>query len=248
MGMCSWVFSGRLLCFINTSPFRAEPESGPRASSTDPAPSDGGSRPRGALGSQGGPAARPCTAPRRSGDHFEWNKVTSCIHNILSGQRWIEHYGEVLIRNTKDSSCHCKITFCKVAPADPAQPCPAAPAGAVGEWGSRGRGSSLSRLSLPPPQAKYWSSSIHEVQGAVFSRSGRVLHRLFGKWNEGLFRGPLPGGQCIWKPSKWGDQGELGRTEAAMAQSLCPSPCLRPQTRCPQTTSETSASLSLRWS
>uniref|UniRef100_A0A452QE78 Oxysterol binding protein like 7 n=1 Tax=Ursus americanus TaxID=9643 RepID=A0A452QE78_URSAM len=102
----------------------------------------------------------------RFGDHFEWNKVTSCIHNILSGQRWIEHYGEVLIRNTQDSSCHCKITFCK---------------------------------------AKYWSSNIHEVQGAVFSRSGRVLHRLSGKWHEGLYRGTLPSGQCIWKPSKWGD-------------------------------------------
>ncbi|KAK2489471.1 hypothetical protein MC885_018579 [Smutsia gigantea] len=99
----------------------------------------------------------------RFGDHFEWNKVTSCIHNILSGQRWIEHYGEVLIRNTRDSACHCKITFCK---------------------------------------AKYWSSSIHEVQGAVFSRSGRVLHRLFGKWHEGLYRGPVPGSsQCIWKPN-----------------------------------------------
>ncbi|XP_027729033.1 oxysterol-binding protein-related protein 7 isoform X1 [Vombatus ursinus] len=98
----------------------------------------------------------------RFGDHFEWNKVTSCIHNILSGQRWIEHYGEVLIRNTQDSSCHCKITFCK---------------------------------------AKYWSSSVHEVQGAVFSRSGRVIHRLFGKWHEGLYRGPPPGGQCIWKPN-----------------------------------------------
>ncbi|XP_073875515.1 oxysterol-binding protein-related protein 7 isoform X7 [Macaca fascicularis] len=98
----------------------------------------------------------------RFGDHFEWNKVTSCIHNVLSGQRWIEHYGEVLIRNTQDSSCHCKITFCK---------------------------------------AKYWSSNVHEVQGAVLSRSGRVLHRLFGKWHEGLYRGPTPGGQCIWKPN-----------------------------------------------
>uniref|UniRef100_G1QMH9 Oxysterol binding protein like 7 n=1 Tax=Nomascus leucogenys TaxID=61853 RepID=G1QMH9_NOMLE len=92
----------------------------------------------------------------------QWNKVTSCIHNVLSGQRWIEHYGEVLIRNTQDSSCHCKITFCK---------------------------------------AKYWSSNVHEVQGAVLSRSGRVLHRLFGKWHEGLYRGPTPGGQCIWKPN-----------------------------------------------
>lgn len=51
-------------------------------------------------------------------------------------------------------------------------------------------------------QAKYWSSNVHEVQGAVLSRSGRVLHRLFGKWHEGLYRGPPPGGQCIWKPSK----------------------------------------------
>ncbi|XP_063107489.1 oxysterol-binding protein-related protein 7 isoform X1 [Cavia porcellus] len=98
----------------------------------------------------------------RFGDHFEWNKVTSCIHNILSGQRWIEHYGEVLIRNTRDSSCHCKITFCK---------------------------------------AKYWSSNVHEVQGAVLSRSGRVLHRLFGKWHQGLYRGLPPSGQCIWKPN-----------------------------------------------
>lgn len=47
--------------------------------------------------------------------------MTSCIHNILSGQRWIEHYGEVLIRNTQDSSCHCKITFCKVGM--PPRPC-----------------------------------------------------------------------------------------------------------------------------
>lgn len=49
----------------------------------------------------------------RSGDHFEWNKVTTCIHNVLSGPRWIEHYGEVLIRNTRDASYHCKLTFCK---------------------------------------------------------------------------------------------------------------------------------------
>ncbi|XP_054254775.1 oxysterol-binding protein-related protein 7 [Indicator indicator] len=49
----------------------------------------------------------------RTGDHFEWNKVTTCIHNVLSGPRWIEHYGEVLIRNTRDASCHCKLTFCK---------------------------------------------------------------------------------------------------------------------------------------
>ncbi|NXP17745.1 OSBL3 protein, partial [Scytalopus superciliaris] len=46
-------------------------------------------------------------------DHFAWNKVTSCIHNILSGQRWIEHYGEIIIKNLTDDTCHCKLTFIK---------------------------------------------------------------------------------------------------------------------------------------
>lgn len=50
----------------------------------------------------------------RFGDHYEWNKVTTCVHNILSGQRWIEHYGEVTIRNMKSSACLCKLTFVKV--------------------------------------------------------------------------------------------------------------------------------------
>uniref|UniRef100_A0AAZ3PCD9 Oxysterol-binding protein n=1 Tax=Oncorhynchus tshawytscha TaxID=74940 RepID=A0AAZ3PCD9_ONCTS len=47
------------------------------------------------------------------GDHYEWNKVTSCIHNILSGQRWIEHYGEMSIKNTSSDACQCKVTFVK---------------------------------------------------------------------------------------------------------------------------------------
>ncbi|XP_034016935.1 oxysterol-binding protein-related protein 3-like isoform X2 [Thalassophryne amazonica] len=47
-------------------------------------------------------------------DHYEWNKVTSCIHNILSGQRWIEHYGEMTIKNLNSDVCQCKVTFIKV--------------------------------------------------------------------------------------------------------------------------------------
>lgn len=53
-----------------------------------------------------------CT--RRYGDHYEWNKVVTCIHNVLSQQRYLEHYGEVIIRNLKSSVCTCKITFVKV--------------------------------------------------------------------------------------------------------------------------------------
>ncbi|XP_031733813.1 oxysterol-binding protein-related protein 7-like isoform X2 [Anarrhichthys ocellatus] len=47
------------------------------------------------------------------GDHYEWNKAVTCIHNVLSQERWLEHYGEVVIKNTKSDACTCKITFVK---------------------------------------------------------------------------------------------------------------------------------------
>ncbi|XP_038836282.1 oxysterol-binding protein-related protein 6-like [Salvelinus namaycush] len=47
------------------------------------------------------------------GDHYEWNKAVTCVHNVLSQQRWLEHYGEVTIRNTKSDLCTCKISFVK---------------------------------------------------------------------------------------------------------------------------------------
>uniref|UniRef100_A0A3Q3VTR0 Oxysterol-binding protein n=1 Tax=Mola mola TaxID=94237 RepID=A0A3Q3VTR0_MOLML len=95
-----------------------------------------------------------------SGDHYEWNKVTSCIHNILSGQRWIEHYGEITIRNTSSDVCQCKITFVK---------------------------------------AKYWNSSVNEVEGTITDNKGKVIHRLFGKWHEAVFCGDPPSATCIWR-------------------------------------------------
>ncbi|XP_012670024.2 oxysterol-binding protein-related protein 7 isoform X2 [Clupea harengus] len=52
------------------------------------------------------------TLPKR-GDHYEWNKVVTCIHNVLTQPRYLEHYGEVVIRNLKSSICTCKITFVK---------------------------------------------------------------------------------------------------------------------------------------
>ncbi|KAM9549523.1 oxysterol-binding protein-related protein 6 isoform 5-T7 [Guaruba guarouba] len=95
------------------------------------------------------------------GDYYVWNKVTTCIHNILSGRRWIEHYGEITIRNTKSSICICKLTFVKV---------------------------------------NYWNSNVNEVQGVVIDQEGKVVHRLFGKWHEGLYCGVAPSAKCIWRP------------------------------------------------
>ncbi|XP_042332551.1 oxysterol-binding protein-related protein 6 isoform X1 [Sceloporus undulatus] len=97
----------------------------------------------------------------RYGDCYVWNKVTTCIHNILSGRRWIEHYGEITIRNTKSSVCICKLTFMKV---------------------------------------NYWNSNVNEVQGVIMDQEGKVVHRLFGKWHEGLYCGVGPSAKCIWRP------------------------------------------------
>uniref|UniRef100_A0A3B4YS38 Oxysterol-binding protein n=1 Tax=Seriola lalandi dorsalis TaxID=1841481 RepID=A0A3B4YS38_SERLL len=45
----------------------------------------------------------------RYGDHYEWNKVVTCIHNVLSQQRYLEHYGGKHLRQYLSKYfCHCK--------------------------------------------------------------------------------------------------------------------------------------------
>uniref|UniRef100_A0A8C6VXF8 Oxysterol-binding protein n=1 Tax=Nothobranchius furzeri TaxID=105023 RepID=A0A8C6VXF8_NOTFU len=122
----------------------------------------------------------------RFGDHYEWNKVTTCVHNILSGRRWIEHYGEITIRNMKSSACLCKLTFVK---------------------------------------GNYWSSNVNEVQGFVMDQEGKVVHRLFGKWHEGLYCGVPPSAKCVWRPGSMPTDYELyyGFTRFAIElNELCP--------------------------
>uniref|UniRef100_A0A3P9LFL2 Oxysterol-binding protein n=1 Tax=Oryzias latipes TaxID=8090 RepID=A0A3P9LFL2_ORYLA len=122
----------------------------------------------------------------RFGDHYEWNKVTTCVHNILSGRRWIEHYGEITIRNTKSSACLCKLTFVK---------------------------------------GNYWSSNVNEVQGFVMDQEGKVIHRLFGKWHEGLYCGVPPSAKCTWRPGSMPTDYEMyyGFTRFAIElNELCP--------------------------
>uniref|UniRef100_A0A3Q3AXC1 Oxysterol-binding protein n=1 Tax=Kryptolebias marmoratus TaxID=37003 RepID=A0A3Q3AXC1_KRYMA len=122
----------------------------------------------------------------RFGDHYEWNKVTTCVHNILSGRRWIEHYGEITIRNLKSSVCLCKLTFVK---------------------------------------GNYWSSNVNEVQGFVMDQEGKVVHRLFGKWHEGLYCGVPPSAKCVWRPGSMPTDYELyyGFTRFAIElNELCP--------------------------
>ncbi|KRT81420.1 Pleckstrin homology domain containing protein [Oryctes borbonicus] len=48
----------------------------------------------------------------RTGDLYSWNKVTTCVHNLFSSQRWVDQYGELHITNGRIS---CRLTFAKAS-------------------------------------------------------------------------------------------------------------------------------------
>lgn len=43
---------------------------------------------------------------------------------------------------------------------------------------------------------------MNEVQGVVMDQEGKVVHRLFGKWHEGLYCGVAPSAKCVWRPGE----------------------------------------------
>lgn len=51
-------------------------------------------------------------------------------------------------------------------------------------------------------QATQFSSRRHEVYGQILSPDGKVVHNLFGKWNEALYYGHAPSSRCIWRPGQ----------------------------------------------
>lgn len=53
---------------------------------------------------------------------------------------------------------------------------------------------------------------MNEVQGVVMDQEGKVVHRLFGKWHEGLYCGVAPSAKCIWRPGEAGPES-WGRRE-----------------------------------
>ena len=96
----------------------------------------------------------------RYGDHYRWNKVTTCVHNILGGQRWVDQFGEMTITN---GSIVCKLTF-------------------------------------PKASHYYQADKRHEVYGSILNPEGKIVHNLFGLWNEALYCGQSATARCIWRP------------------------------------------------
>jgi len=44
---------------------------------------------------------------------YQWNKVTTCVHNLFGGQRWVDQYGE--LRISCNTGVSCKLTFVKAS-------------------------------------------------------------------------------------------------------------------------------------
>ncbi|XP_045505596.1 oxysterol-binding protein-related protein 3-like isoform X4 [Colias croceus] len=123
------------------------------------------------------PAGRVHLTLLTTGDHYVWNKVTTCVHNLFGGQRWVDQYGDMHI-TCQGSDISCKLNFVK---------------------------------------ASSWSSTRHEVRGAVLSGRSTAL-RLHGRWSEALHAGEPPAARCLWRPGTMPPDYELyyGFTRFAM--------------------------------
>ncbi|KAJ0171292.1 hypothetical protein K1T71_012842 [Dendrolimus kikuchii] len=113
-----------------------------------------------------------------TGDHYSWNKVTTCVHNLFGGQRWVDQYGDMHIM-CHGTDINCKLNFIK---------------------------------------ASSWSSSRHEVRGAVTCGSTGARLRLAGRWSEALYAGDPPAARCLWRPGATPPEHEIyyGFTRFAM--------------------------------
>ncbi|CAH2210255.1 jg24684, partial [Pararge aegeria aegeria] len=49
-------------------------------------------------------------------------------------------------------------------------------------------------------KASSWSSSRHEVRGAVTEGGSGTRLRLAGRWSEALYAGDPPAARCLWRP------------------------------------------------
>ena len=48
--------------------------------------------------------------------------------------------------------------------------------------------------------ANSYSSKRYEVYGQIQTSEGKIVHHLFGKWNEAFHCGKDQAARCIWRP------------------------------------------------
>lgn len=58
-------------------------------------------------------------------------------------------------------------------------------------------------MTISHIQSRSGGLNANEIEGVVTDSEGRVIHSLFGKWNEALYLGKPPSATCIWRASEF---------------------------------------------
>jgi hypothetical protein len=153
-------------------------------------------------------------------EHFTWKKVTTCINNIIMGNLWIDHCGDMIIKNwqTKEECC---ITFKRRS---------------GGSW----FGWNTEKAEIDP------TGGLGELEGWVKNAQGDIKWELRGSWDSKLTAFPVDKNQSpivLWTrtplPSNSADNFNftsfaigLNEISSELKTILPPSDCrLRPDQR-----------------
>ncbi|KAI8907712.1 Oxysterol-binding protein-domain-containing protein [Powellomyces hirtus] len=104
-------------------------------------------------------------------EHFTWKKVTTSVNNVIVGKLWIDHYGDMVVKNWRTGE-ECTITFKPKA---------------TGGWfglGAKNKGAA----------AEQEDNGGGEISGVVKDAKGHVKYELQGRWDGEVTAVPVGGG------------------------------------------------------
>ncbi|KAI9098624.1 Oxysterol-binding protein-domain-containing protein [Phlyctochytrium arcticum] len=114
-----------------------------------------------------GATASDDTTPVQEFEHYSWKKVTTNVNNIIVGKLWIDHYGDMVVRNYRTGE-ECIITF--------------KPKNAGGGW--FGMGSSKKSKAAAAEDAE--DNGGGEISGMVKDANGVVRYTIKGRWDDAI--------------------------------------------------------------
>ncbi|KAJ3005149.1 hypothetical protein HKX48_000843, partial [Thoreauomyces humboldtii] len=102
-------------------------------------------------------------------EHYTWKKVTTSVNNVIVGKLWMDHYGDMVVRNWRTGE-ECVVTF--------------KPKQSGGWFSSRSKPSSDQQEDLGGG----------EIAGTVRNKEGQVRWELQGRWDGRVSAVPVSNG------------------------------------------------------
>ncbi|KAI8817986.1 Oxysterol-binding protein-domain-containing protein [Fimicolochytrium jonesii] len=120
------------------------------------------------------PVYTPGSADVQETEHYTWKKVTTNVNNVIVGKLWMDHVGDMVIKNWRTGE-ECTVTFVSKA---------------GGGWFGSGK------------KATDNESAGGEITGFAKDRNGTIKWSLSGRWDTELHATPTTGGGAplpLWK-------------------------------------------------